>query len=164
MDTHYLTLQIFSSPRPDPLYNELHSGIKNSEDSAVRDTYLQAMRGCVTKAGDKLSPSIRRTVTSSLQQLVTSSEDVTRSCAAGCLASLLPALPDEEVEPVLGESVLVLDDPGHDLTLRHGHSSTLAVLMAQSPQTVINSDKLTKVQATEGNCFEQKLFNTHTNV
>ena len=108
MDTHYLTLQIFSSPRPDPLYNELHSGIKNSEDSAVRDTYLQAMRGCVTKAGDKLSPSIRRTVTSSLQQLVTSSEDVTRSCAAGCLASLLPALPDEEVEPVLGESVLVL--------------------------------------------------------
>ena len=26
--------------RPDPLYNELHTGMKN-EDSAVRDTYIQ---------------------------------------------------------------------------------------------------------------------------
>ena len=60
-----LFLKIFSiSFRPDPLYNELHSGIKNSEDSAVRDTYIQAMRGCVKRAGDKLSPTIRRTLTS----------------------------------------------------------------------------------------------------
>ena len=64
------------------------------------------MRGCVSKAGDKLSPTIRRTLTSSLLQLITSSEDVTRGCAAGCLASLLPSLPDEELDPVLAEAVL----------------------------------------------------------
>ena len=33
--------------RPDPLYNELHSGVKNSEDSGVRDTYLQVCGGTV---------------------------------------------------------------------------------------------------------------------
>ena len=33
-------LIILFSFRPDPLYNELHTGMKN-EDSAVRDTYIQ---------------------------------------------------------------------------------------------------------------------------
>ena len=27
--------------RPDPLYNELHTGIKNADEAAVRDTYIQ---------------------------------------------------------------------------------------------------------------------------
>ena len=27
--------------RPDPLFNELCNGIKNADDTAVRDTYLQ---------------------------------------------------------------------------------------------------------------------------
>ncbi len=27
--------------RPDPLYNELQAGIKNSDEAAVRDTYIQ---------------------------------------------------------------------------------------------------------------------------
>ncbi len=29
--------------RPDPLFNELYNGIKNAEDAAVRDTYLQVV-------------------------------------------------------------------------------------------------------------------------
>jgi len=138
--SHLITIHT----RPDPLYNELHSGIKNSEDSAVRDTYIQAMRGCVKRAGDKLSPTIRRTLTSTLLGLLTSCEDVTRSCTAGCLASLLPALPEEELEPVMNDTVLV-DDPSHDMTIRHGRSATLAVLMAQSPSTaLVHQDKLVK--------------------
>ena len=129
--SHLITIHT----RPDPLYNELHTGMKNSEDSAVRDTYIQAMRGCVAKAGDKLSPTIRRTLTATLQQLLTSCEDVTRSCAAGCLASLLPSLPEEELSPLMTDIVL-LDDSSADWTVRHGRSATLAVLMAQSPATV----------------------------
>merc|ERR1719384_874317 len=129
---------------PDPLYNELHTGMKNSEDSAVWDTYIQAMRGCVAKAGDKLSPTIRRTLTATLQQLLTSCEDVTRSCAAGCLASLLPALPEEELTPVMTDTVL-LDETSADWTVRHGRSATLAVLMAQSPVTTAPfKDKVSK--------------------
>merc|ERR1719495_189076 len=138
--SHLITIHT----RPDPLYNELHSGIKNSEDSAVRETYIQAMRGCVKRAGDKLSPTIRRTLTSTLLQFLISSEDVTRSCTAGCLASLLPALPEEELEPVMTDTVLA-DDPSQDITIRHGRSATLAVLMAQSPATaLVHQDKLVK--------------------
>ena len=102
------------------------------------------MRGCVSKAGDKLSPTIRRTLTASLLQMIVSSEDVTRGCAAGCLASLLPVLPEEELTPVLSETVLA-DDPGLDWTLRHGRSACLAVALAQSPATVTpHEDKLVK--------------------
>ena len=69
---------------------------------------------------------------------------MTRSCTAGCLASLLPALPEEELEPVMNDTVLV-DDPSHDMTIRHGRSATLAVLMAQSPSTaLVHQDKLVK--------------------
>ena len=64
--------------------------MKGGEEAGVRETYIQAMRGCVTKAGDKVSPTIRRTLTTTLLGLITSSEDQTRSCAAGCLASLIP--------------------------------------------------------------------------
>ena len=31
--------------RPDPLFVEMHNGIKNADDSAVRETMLQALRG-----------------------------------------------------------------------------------------------------------------------
>jgi hypothetical protein len=30
--------------RPDPLYNELHTGMKNADEAAVRDTYIQVNR------------------------------------------------------------------------------------------------------------------------
>lgn len=88
------------------------------------------------QAGDKLSPTIRRTVTGTLLQLVTSGEDVTRSCAAGCLASLMPHLPEEEQAPIMTDTLL-LDEAGLDWTVRHGRSSSLAVMMDQSPQTVL---------------------------
>ena len=128
--------------RPDPLYNELHTGMKNSEEASVRETYIQAMRGCVGQAGEKVSPTIRRTLTSTLLSLITSSEDQSRSCGAGCLASLIPWLPEEELSPVL--EVVLSDDPGQDWTVRHGRSSVLAVLLAQSAKTVSQQDRLVK--------------------
>merc|ERR1719400_2754779 len=103
--------------RPDPLYNELHTGMKNSEEASVRETYIQAMRGCVSQAGGKVSATIRKTLTSTLLGLITSSEDQSRSCGAGCLASLIPWLPEEELSPVL--EVVLSDDPGQDWTVRH---------------------------------------------
>ena len=95
--------------RPDPLYNELHAGIKNSDDAGVRDTYLQArnilrpplsslfflmsnvqaLRGCVSVSGDKLAAAIRRGMTATLLSLLSHAEDSTRSTAAGCLGCML---------------------------------------------------------------------------
>ena len=128
--------------RPDPLYNELHTGMKSSEEASVRETYIQAMRGCVSQAGEKVSPAIRRSLTSTLLALLTSSEDQSRSCGAGCLASLLPWLPEEELSPVL--ELILSDDPGQDWTVRHGRSSVLAVLLAQSAKTVSQQERLVK--------------------
>ena len=98
--------------RPDPLFNELHTGLKTQhDDTTVRDTYLQAMRGCVSGNGDKLSPTIRRGVTASLLSVVlTHSEDMTRLAAAGCLGSLVRWLPQEEQEPLLAD--LLTEEPG----------------------------------------------------
>ena len=137
--SHLITIHT----RPDPLYNELHGGIKNSDDCGVRDTYLQAMRGCVANSGDKLSPSIRRTVTATLLSLISSGEDTTRSTASGCLGALLPWLPEEELEPILSDTILQ-DDLSLDWTVRHGRSAALQVVMANSPKIVYNSDKMMK--------------------
>merc|ERR1711970_43773 len=126
--SHLITIHT----RPDPLYNELHGGIKNSEDCGVRDTYLQAMRGCVASSGDKLSPPIRRTVTTTLLSLIATGEDSTRSTAAGCLGALLPWLPEEEMQPIMSD-ILLQDDLSQDWTVRQGRSATLQVVLANSP-------------------------------
>jgi len=125
--------------RPDPLYNELHSGIKNSEDSGVRDTYLQALRGCVTASGDKLSAPIRRGVTQSLLSLLSHSDDSSRSTAAGCLGSLLPCLPQDEMAPVI-QDVLLQDDATLDWTVRHGRSACLFVVLSNSPSILYGEE------------------------
>eukprot|EP00092_Neocalanus_flemingeri_P000097 GFUD01000099.1.p1 GENE.GFUD01000099.1~~GFUD01000099.1.p1 ORF type:complete len:2003 (+),score=661.60 GFUD01000099.1:178-6009(+) len=135
--SHLITIHT----RPDPLYNELHGGIKNSDDCGVRDTYLQAMRGCVSTSGDKLSPSIRRAVTSTLLSLISAGEDSTRSCSAGCLGSLLQWLPEEEMQPILTDTILQ-DDLSLDWTVRHGRSAALHVVLANSPTTVSKQDRL----------------------
>merc|ERR1719481_1718215 len=137
--SHLITIHT----RPDPLYNELHSGVKNSEDSGVRDTYLQALRGCVCASGDKLAAPIRRAVTATLTGLISHTDDSSRSAAAGCLGSLLPWLPEEELEPILSDTILQ-DDLSLDWTVRHGRSAALQVVMANSPKIVYNSDKMMK--------------------
>ena len=137
--SHLITIHT----RPDPLYNELQAGIKGSEDPAVRDTFLQAMRGCVAGSGDKLSPSIRRGLTSCLLGLLTAAEDSTRLCSAGCLGALLPWLPAEELQPLLADTLLQ-DEPSLDWTVRHGRSAAVQVVLAASPTTVWGQDRLVK--------------------
>ena len=84
-------------------------------------------------------------MTGTLLQLLTSGEDVTRSCAAGCLASLMCHLPEEEQSPIMTDTIL-LDEAGLDWTVRHGRSSCLAVMMDQSATTVLTyQEKAVKI-------------------
>ena len=84
-------------------------------------------------------------MTGTLLQLLSIGEDVTRGCAAGCLASLMCHLPEEEQAPIMTDTVL-LDDAGMDWTVRHGRSACLAVMMDQSPLTVLTyQEKAVKV-------------------
>jgi len=129
--------------RPDPLFNELHTGIKNQhEDFTVKDTYLQALRGCVRSSGDKLSPTIRRGVTATLLTLLSNSEDSTRLATAGCLGSLLRWLPEEEATPIIND--LLVDESGCDWTVKHGKSATVFIVLQESPD-VLNTEA-TKVK------------------
>jgi len=125
--------------RPDPLYNELWTGVKNSEDSGVRDTYLQALRGCVTSAGDKLSPTIRRGVTATLLSMLSHADDSSRAAAAGCLGCLVQWLPAEEQGPVIADTLLQ-DDPTLDWAVRHGRSACLFVMLSTSPSLLHSED------------------------
>ena len=83
---------------------------------------MKALRGCVTSAGDKLSPTIRRGVTATLLSMLryqgpihlsetatyvcSHADDSSRAAAAGCLGCLVQWLPAEE--QVLIELLLLL--------------------------------------------------------
>ena len=117
--------------RPDPLFNELHTGIKTAHDDlTVRDTYLQALRGCVANSGDKLSPPIRRGVTATLLTFLGTEEDSTRLAAAACLGCLVKWLPEEEAGPIVAD-LLGADDDG-DWLHKHGRSTCLYTGLRES--------------------------------
>ncbi len=58
---------------------------------------------------------------------------VFRSSACGCLGSFIKWLPDDEVEMLIGEHLLVDDAANFDWTLRHGRSTGLFVALKLAP-------------------------------
>jgi len=74
--------------RADPLFMELHNGVKNADDPGIRETTLHALRGVLTAAGEKMSEPLRKAVYQTLTAMLSHPEDATRSAAAGCLGAL----------------------------------------------------------------------------
>lgn len=72
-------------PKPDPLFTEMHNGIKNADDSQVRETMLQALRSVVNSNGDKISEIMKKQIYATLISMLNYSEDLTRMGVAGCL-------------------------------------------------------------------------------
>ncbi|KAK6638077.1 hypothetical protein RUM44_008502 [Polyplax serrata] len=133
--------------KADPLFSELHSGVKSSDDSSIRETLLQALRGVITPAGDKMTLPLRKQVYSTLLNLLSHPEDVTRSAAAGCLGALCKYLPPEMLATTLTDHLLQ-EDTSADWTLRHGRSAALYVALKEAPEVIYtdsNKDKLCKV-------------------
>ena len=140
--------------RPDPLFNELANGIKGSaDDTSVRDTYLQALRGCLEPAGDKMSAPIRRQILPQLLALTDNTgaggganvEDTSRCAAAGCLGAYLRWLPAEEGDMVMSNHILAADDVGMDWTVRHGRSTALFVALKETPWRIFSENRKQKV-------------------
>lgn len=71
-----------------------------------RETLLQALRGVITPAGDKMTLPLRKQVYSTLLNLLSHPEDVTRSAAAGCLGALCKYLPPEMLATTLTDHLL----------------------------------------------------------
>lgn len=121
--------------RCDPLFTELHNGVKNSDDSAVRETMLQALRGVITPAGDKMSEQIRKQIHITLINMLGHPEDLTRSAVAGCLGALCKWLSEDQLETTLTEHILI-DDQNCDWTLKHGRSTAIFVALKEAPEMV----------------------------
>lgn len=138
--------------RPDPLFVEMHNGIKNADDSSIRETMLQALRNVITQNGDKITELLKKQIYATLLSMLNYTEDVTRSCVAGCLGALLRWLSEEMLEEALNNNIFS-DDFGEDWSLRHGRTAALFVVLKESPATVYNSKYEVKLCKTLVACI-----------
>merc|ERR1719266_100114 len=127
--------------RPDPLFNELANGIKNADEAAVRDTYLQALRGCLEPSGAKMSAPIRRQVLPMLVNLVSHPEDTSRSAASGCLGAFCKWLPDDDLANIIDDILLNSAGTDSDWQVKHGRSAALYVAMKDAPERICDNQE-----------------------
>ncbi|CRL07624.1 CLUMA_CG020589, isoform A [Clunio marinus] len=139
--------------RPDPLFVEMHNGIKNADDSTIRETMLQALRNVTTQNGDKMSELLKKQIYSTLLSMLNYSEDITRSCVAGCFGALLRWLSPEMRDEALNQQIFN-EDFGEDWSLRHGRTAALFVALKESPSTIYNSKYETKICKTLVTCMQ----------
>ncbi|XP_026840478.1 eIF-2-alpha kinase activator GCN1 [Drosophila persimilis] len=130
--------------RADPLFNEIHNGIKNTDDSAVRETMLYALRNIVSSSGDKMSESIRKQVFATLLTMVGHQEDITRNAVCGCLGALLKYMPAAQIDDILNN--LILNNNTDDMLIKHGHTVILFVALKECPNEVLTSNLNEKIK------------------
>ncbi|XP_068244259.1 stalled ribosome sensor GCN1 [Palaemon carinicauda] len=133
--------------KPDPLFTELHNAVKTADDTAVRDTMIQALRCVVQPAGDKMSDSVRKGMVVTLGSLLSHDDDSTRLCAAGAMGVLLPWLTSDELRSVLSQHVLD-DNSNADWTIRHGRSAALFSALKSSPSKVFDLATIDQISST----------------
>lgn len=80
--------------RADPLFVEMHNGIKNADDPAIRETMLQALRSIITGGGEKMSEQLALSILTTLTSpaLLAHPDDPPRSAVGGCLGMILDLL------------------------------------------------------------------------
>ncbi|XP_011647093.1 eIF-2-alpha kinase activator GCN1 [Pogonomyrmex barbatus] len=132
--------------RVDPLFTELHTGIKTGDDPAIRETMLQALRGVLTPAGDKMTDPMKKQVFATLSSMLGHPEDITRNAVAGCFGALLRWLTPEQLAVAFNDHLLC-NDVNADWVLRHGRSAALFVALKESPGTVYNPKEKDRVCA-----------------
>jgi len=130
--------------RADPLFVELHNGVKSSDDSGIRETMLQALRGVITPAGDKMVVAFRKQIYVTLTGLLSHPEDTTRQAAAGCLGALVKYLSPEMLATTVNDHMLN-EDPSLDWTIRHGRSCALYVSLKEAPAMIYTPELKEKI-------------------
>lgn len=123
--------------RVDPLFTELHNGVKNTEDNTIRETLLQALRGVIAGAGQKMGDPIRKTLTTTLLDLLGHGDDNIRVAAGGCIGSLAIIVPDTELEYIVNDH-LTVNDPTVDWTVRHGHAIALSAVLHDAAERMVS--------------------------
>ena len=67
---------------------------------------MQALRGVISAAGDKMSDAVVKQVHISLLGLLSNTEDSTRNGAAGCLGALVRSLTNDQLTVTLNDHLL----------------------------------------------------------
>lgn len=131
--------------RADPLFVEMHNGIKNSEDLTVKETMLQALRSVITSGGDKMSETLALSVLTTLTSsaLLGHQEDPPRSAVGGCLGAMLHCLPAAALDNALQGQLLTED--ASDWTLKHGRSCAVFVALKEHPDKIFASQYKEKI-------------------
>ncbi|XP_014216178.1 eIF-2-alpha kinase activator GCN1 [Copidosoma floridanum] len=133
--------------RADPLFAELHTGIKSADDPSIRETMLHALRGVITPAGDKMSEPMRKQIFVTLSGMLGHQEDITRNAVAGCYGALVKYLNPDQLNSSFNEH-LFSTNVNDDWMLRHGRSAALFVALKEAPAVVYNDkdkDRVCKV-------------------
>ncbi|CAK8692590.1 unnamed protein product [Clavelina lepadiformis] len=130
--------------RVDPLFNELNNSVNSADDVSIRETSLQAMRGCIANGGKKLSEKVKSDLKSTLLALLSNDEDVSRSSAAGCLGNLCSFISDDELAEIITKHVLA-KDASASWALRQGRSTLLAVILKEAPNKIMTDQWEKKV-------------------
>lgn len=141
---HALAELIVIHTRPDPLFVEMHNGIKNADDSSVRETMLQALRGIITPAGDKITEPLKKQIYVTLAGMLGHSEDITRAAAAGCFGALCHWLNPDQLDDALSTHLLN-EDYGEDVALRHGRTAALFVALKEYPAAIFTEKYEAKI-------------------
>ncbi|XP_075992954.1 lethal (3) 80Fj [Anticarsia gemmatalis] len=142
--------------RADPLFVELHNGIRNIEDPAIRETMLQALRGIITAGGDKMSEQLPIQILGTLTSpnLLAQPDETPRSAVGGCLGALLHCLPITHrdaalVHHILGANTTTTNNSANDeWFLQHGRSCALFVALKETPEDVYKEGFEDKVEKT----------------
>ncbi|KAF7989110.1 hypothetical protein HCN44_007420 [Aphidius gifuensis] len=124
--------------RVDPLFSELHMGIKNADDPSIRETMLHAMRGILTPAGDKMTEPMRKQIFLFMSTMLGHQEDITRISSAGCYGALIRWLTPEQLLQACNENLLHIDN-NTDWTLKHGRSAALFVALKEGSSILWNA-------------------------
>ncbi|XP_045491112.1 eIF-2-alpha kinase activator GCN1 [Colias croceus] len=126
--------------RADPLFVEMHNGVKAADEPAVRETMLQALRSVITGGGEKMSEQLALSVLSTLTSpaLLAHPDDPPRGAVGGCLGALLHCLPPAHRDAALLHHVLhaAQHAPPDDWLLQHGRSCALFVALKETPAAV----------------------------
>ncbi|GBP56848.1 eIF-2-alpha kinase activator GCN1 [Eumeta japonica] len=134
--------------RADPLFVEMHNGIKNTDDPAIRETMLQALRSIITGGGDKMSEPLALSILTTLTSpaLLAHPEDPPRAAVGGCLGALIHCLPTTHLDAALHHHILSSDT--NDWTLLHGRSCALFVALKETPQHIYLEQYQEKINKT----------------
>jgi len=132
--------------RVDPLFVELHTGVKNAEDTSIRDTTLQALRGCIINAGSKLSEKLRGEISQTLEGMLCSVEDSSRVTGSACLGVLCHCMTPDELSATLSLHLLDASE-SEDWTVRHGRSVALMTALKQCPDKLVTDAYLPRVHS-----------------